>query len=269
MNYFQYNEGKGIVPPDHFRISASQVSRFFDDTSAWYREFLLGESGFLGSTSSELGTVIHAAAAMYHNTKSIDYQQILTHIHTLNNPEVDKQVLMDQHSPMINALINDYLSTARHSESESFLYRELLPRIGVGGSCDAYDAHTGTIIDYKTTSQKTPIKSFPRAYWFQLMTYAYLYSQQGKSANYLKLVYVTRNETNRISEITGKPMKDYPSTVYTITHEITPSDLELISSCLQLIAESVQLWQEKPQYRHLLAQDLRLKQPAGPILFKD
>lgn len=269
MNYFQYNDGKGVVSPDHFRISASQLSRFFDDTANWYREFLLNEGPvFTGSTASELGTIVHAAAAMYHDTKTIDYQQILTHIHTINNPDVEKSVLLDQYEPMINTLIS-YIKNIRITKSEEFLYQELLPRIGVGGSCDAYDSHTGTIYDFKTTSQKSPITSFSRAYWFQLMTYAYLYKQQGKPANYLKLIYVTRNEVNRISEVTGKPMKDYPSQVYTVTHEIKPADFELIESCLKLIAESVALWQSKPEYHHLLAQDYRLKQPAGPRLFKD
>lgn len=267
MNFFAYNNGDAITN-GAFRISASQLSRFFDSTSQWYREFLLGESGFEGSTATELGNCIHAAAAMYHTLKSVDYPQIYSYINSLTSPDIDTALIREQVNPMISALIH-YLQSIRITASEEFLYKEILPGIGVGGSCDAYDSHTGTIIDFKTTSQKTQITTFSRAYWFQLMTYAWLYKQQGKQVNYLRLVYVTRNETGRISDTTGKPLKDYPSQVYTITEPVTEESLQLIESCIQLIAESVQCWQQHPELRHLLAQDMRLKELPKPKLFKD
>ena len=70
-----------------------------------------------------------------------------------------------------------------------------------------------------------------------------------------------------MSEKTGKPLKDYPSEVSVVTEEVTQDNLDLIGSCLQLVAESVQTWHDKPELRHLLAQDLRLKPKPKPITF--
>ena len=267
MNFFQYNNGESITN-GAFRISASQLSRFFDDTSNWYREFLLGEGGFLGSTATELGNCIHAAAAMHHTLKSIDHQQIHAYIDSLTSPDIDINLIRDQLDPMLGAFL-PFLRSTRVTASEQFLYKEILPGIGVGGSCDAFDSHTGTIFDYKTTSQKTQITSFSRAYWFQLMTYAWLYKQLGHQVNYIKLVYITRNETGRFSEKTGKPLQDYPSQVYTVQEPVTQANLDLIESCIKLIAEYVQCWQQHPELRHILAQDYRLKELPKPKLFKD
>ena len=269
MNPFIYNNGAGIVPPDAFRISASQISRFLDQTSAWYREFLLGELGFLGSTASELGNCVHAAAAMQITDNAINYDLIYDYINSITNPEVDKSILNEQCAPMISALYDQFLSTTRLTESETFLWHQTAPGVGVGGSTDAYFLHTGTIYDFKTTSAKSPPTSIPRAYWFQLMTYAYLYKQAGKPANYIEIVYVTRNETNRVSEVTGKPMKDYPSTVFRLREQVTTDNLLLIENVIKLITDSVIAWKAQPELRYLLAQDYRLKTAPPPILFKD
>jgi hypothetical protein len=52
-----------------------------------------------------------------------------------------------------------------------------------------------------------------------------------------------------------------------VREEVTQENLELIGSCLKLIAESVQTWNTNPELRHLLAQDMRLKPKAPPRLF--
>lgn len=258
-DYFSYNVGTDIVKPTDFRISASQISRFFDSTSQWYREFLLGEDGFSGSTASELGKCVHAAAAMQIDTGTVNYDAIYKYVTSIKNENVDKYIVHEQYQQMIPTIV-DYIQNTRFTESESFLWQEILPGIGVGGSCDAYDSHLGIVTDFKSTSAKSPPKSFSRAYWFQLMVYAYLYKKQGKPVNYIKLVYVTRAEVNRVSEKTGKPLKDYPSVIYTLQEEVTQENLNLIESCIHLIAESVQTWQQHPELRYLLAQDYRLKQ---------
>jgi hypothetical protein len=269
-DYFEYQDKVEGMPENAFRISASQLSRFFDETSKWYHEMLLGEEGFAGSTASELGNVVHAAAAMYAETKDVDREALSRYILSLaGKQDVETDVIREQYTPMIEALINQYLSRNVPTHCEEFIWNEVLPGIVVGGSCDAYDATTGTIIDYKTTSSKTPPKSFYRPYWFQLMTYAWVYKQMGRPVNKLKLVYVTRNETGRISEVTGKPMKDYPSSVYTLEHKVTSEDLDIINGCIQVIAHSVQAWNEQPELRHLLAQDWRLFEKPKPKLFKD
>ena len=75
-DYFTYNPGN--LPEGSFKISPSQLSKFFDTTAQWWREHYLNEAPeFTHSTASELGTCVHAAAAMYFDTKTVDKQAIL------------------------------------------------------------------------------------------------------------------------------------------------------------------------------------------------
>lgn len=275
-DYFAYNNGEEITN-NAFRISASQVSKFFDSTSQWYREHLMGEEGFTGNTSSELGNCVHAAADMFINTEDIDHAQIHKYIDTLG-PDVDKAHIKMQYPQMVAALL-PFIKRHVPAEAEKFVFHELLPGIVAGGSIDALQGRVVkvkdeftypdlvTIMDWKTTSAKTAPTKFARNYWFQQMVYAWVLKQKGIDVRWIKLVYINQAEVGRISEKTGKPLKDYPSVVSVVTEEVTEENLELIGSCLQLIAESVQTWKDKPDLRYLLAQDLRLK-ISKPVLFK-
>ena len=81
----------------------------------------------------------------------------------------------------------------------------------------------------------------------------------GYQIDYLTLVYVTRANTGRVSEKTGKPLQDYPSECHLLTESVTPESQTIIEGLVHLIAESVQLFQSNPEYRHLLMQDYRYK----------
>lgn len=263
-DYFTYNEGKEIVKDD-FRISASSFSKYFDKTSEWYRQFLLGETFFTGNTASHLGTAVHAGIEMYIKEGAVLWDEIKNYIISIEDPEVDKNHILTQYEPMINCALS-FVEDNKPKLSEIFVYQPILPGIGVGGSIDA--VRGDTIYDWKTTSAKTPPTKFSRPYWFQLMIYAWLLNKQGKHIRFLKLVYITENEVNRISEKTGKPLKDYPSQWSTVVHEVTQEDLDLIESCINLVAESVQMFKAKPELRHIIAQDMRLKSKPAPITFK-
>ena len=128
-NYFEYNDGSDIIPSNAFRISPSQLSKFFDSTPQWWRENLLGEAGFEGSTASELGSCVHAAAEMYFDTKSVDKAAILEYIDSITNPEVDKQTIREQIKPMIDTLINRFLAQNLGTHAEMFVYTRILPSI--------------------------------------------------------------------------------------------------------------------------------------------
>ena len=269
-NYFQYNSGKGVIPEDAIRISASQISKFFDSTSMWYRAALLQEQEVTTNrTPIELGNCVHAAAAMYHDSKSVDYTAISSYIASITNADVDKDYIRTQIQYMIPTIIDDYCSSNRHTHSEHFISYEVLPGIYAGGSMDAYDERLGLIVDYKTTSSKSVPTSFSRAYYFQLMTYAWVLRKTNRPITQLRLVYNTTYIDGGISEKTGKPLKSYPSDVTILNHLITEEDFALIDGCIKLIAESVQCWQQHPELRHILAQDYRLKELPKPKLFKD
>ena len=262
-SYFEYNNGDDVTK-GAFRISASQVSKFFDETSNWYRQQLMGEKGFEGSTASHLGTTVHAGIEMFVDNGEPDWAALEKHVLSIEDPQIDKSVILDQYPHMINAVL-PFVEANMPTEVEKFIFHEILPGIGVGGSIDALRGDT--IIDWKTTSAKSPPKSFSRNYWFQQMVYAWVLRQQGIHIRFLKLVFITRSETGRVSEKTGKPLKDYPSTYSVVTEEVTEDKLDLIGSCLRLIADSVDKWNKEPDLRYLLAQDMRLKTKPKPILF--
>ena len=259
------------MPKNHFRISASKVSDFFSKTSQWYREHLLGEDGFTGNTASELGNCVHAAAAMHTELGCVSYKTVETYIDSLNPTAFDTELIRAQYPLMVDNLL-PFMENNPTAEAEKFIYHEILPGIGTGGSIDALCGdhvvsadgtitYIGevTIRDWKTSSALSPPNKFSRNYWFQQMVYAWVLKQLGITVSKIQLVYITRSVTGRISEKTGKPLKDYPSQISAVTEEVTAESLALIGSCLQLIAESVQAWNTKPELHHLLSQDLRLK----------
>ena len=269
-DYFSYTANDGSIPDDAFRISPSQLSKFLDSTTSWYREQLLGETGFEGSTASELGNVIHASAHMYHETKTVDKKALLDYINSIKNPEVDKTTILNQMKPMAETLINDFVAVTPATHAEEFVSTQILPGVYAAGSIDRYNQNTGDIYDYKTMGSldtaRVPTK-FPRAYYFQQLAYAYILRDNGRPANTCSLVYISRNNTNRISEKTGKLLKDYPSTLNIVKHIITDEDMEIIGNVLKLVAHSVKLWKENPEVRYALAQDYRLYVPPKPELF--
>jgi hypothetical protein len=275
--YFDYNDGADITN-NAFRISASQVSKFFDRTSEWYRENLAGETGFTGNTATELGNCVHAAAHMYIDTGEVDFKQIEEYIKTLAGSDIDTDHIRTQYPYMVAVLL-PFIDSHMPTEAEKFVFHELSPGIVAGGSIDAIQGHVAnsnddetvvytedavTLMDWKTTSAKTAPTKFSRNYWFQQMVYAWVLKQQGVNVRWIKLVYITQSEVGRVSEKTGKALKDYPATVSVVTEEVTDDNLELIGSCLKLVAESVETWYKKPELRHLLAQDMRLKTHARP-----
>lgn len=266
-NYFAYDNGEGVIPHDSFRISASQLSRFFTETHTWYREFLLNEEGFEGSTASHLGTIIHAIAASFIDGNYMGMDTVNKYVNGIENEGIDKKEILEQVKPMSEALINQYLRYNKPTHSEEFIYREILPGIIVGGSCDAYNEAYARVEDFKTTSQHIP-KKFSKAYYMQLMTYAWIYREMGRPVESLRLIFVNRNITGRISEKTGRPLKDYPSTVHTTDHLITEEDFQIIENSIKLIADSVKMWKDRPELRYLLAQDYRLVEPRKATIFK-
>ena len=277
------------IPDDAIRINASGISRFFSHTTQWYREKMLGESGFTGNSASVNGTLVHYIAEQFARNNTItqdDKDEIAKYIlkHTNSeykdyNPDIDINYIEDNYKIMAETLVNDYLLENPPSRVEDFVAMEILPNIYVGGSIDNLTGGSITscedgkitveanpqaamICDYKTTSMRPGNlkgKSISWSHKLQLLTYAWILTQQGQPVDRIRIIYITSNDVNRISEKTGKPLQAYPSTIVTLTEQITESDLEMVGDIIHLIAESVQLWKTKPELHHILAQDMRLK----------
>lgn len=149
-------------------------------------------------------------------------------------------------------------------------YEKLL-NLNLQHSCCRKKVKSGIITDFKSMGSLDRVrlpKKFPRNYWFQQMVYAWILTKQNKPVDYIRLAYVTRNNTSRVND-KGKPLKDYPSQVHVLIEPVTPETLNIIDGAINVIADSIKLWNEQPELRYILAQDYRLKQKPKPLLFKD
>ena len=263
-----YNNGIGIVKEGDFRISASGISRFFSNTNAWWRENMMGETGFISSTASVLGTCVHYVAEVFAKTGTFTDQNkqevedyIVAHTnpaYTDYNEEVDGDIIRTQYKIMAQNIVNEYLINNIPTQVELFVTEEILPGIFVGGSIDAIT--NDIVCDYKTTSMTKLPETIKFEYRLQLLTYAWIMRKQGTTINRIRIIYVSRDKPGAISEKTGRQLKSYPSEVKVITENVTEEDFEYIQGIINMISHSVQRWNEVPEDRYLLAQDWRLKE---------
>lgn len=271
-----YDNGSGVLPEGSFRISASQFNSFMSYPHSWYREQVLGESGFMGNTASVLGTCVHYVAEMVGKGSHPDVDQIeqyITNCSTLDevdtngnylpNTDVDAQVVRDQYEAMATVLINEYLLHNMPSQVEPFVMHELQPGYFPSGSIDCI-YNDDCIVDYKTYNSATKPKTIPRNYRYQLLIYAYICRKMGMNISRIRLVYVNRAIDGRyISEKTGKQCgKVTPPGVTVLTESIESEDMDFIESLLNLCAESVDKAKDYPELAYLIFRDYRLKEQS-------
>ena len=253
-----------LIPEGNFRISPSMVAKFTDKKWEWYQSQVLGNHTFSGNTSTVLGTCVHRCAEVCAKFKTNEERAVLrieipAYITSFkDNPEVDINYCLEQWKPMGQVLI-DYLTLYGMPErSEDKIACKIMDGVYVGGTADAVLGDT--IIDFKTTSNLTINDTYiPNNYKIQLLTYAYIYRKNGIDINNMRIVWITNNVVGRISEKTGKPMKDYPARVIPVTQIITNEDMEFIENYLKLIAETYLKGKECPELVYLLYGDYRLK----------
>lgn len=256
MSIKDYYDGLDLLEKDNgskdfVKISPSQAATFFSSTRQWYGETLLNEPGFEGSDSTILGTIVHYFAELASKKeKPENPAQLVKEFLDEQKPE-DKEEIELLWKDMANTLITGCITgTPKPLATELFMYHKLLPGIYVAGTTDAIiNLGNGTVSirDYKTASTKP--SGIPYHYKLQAHIYAFLATQAGHKVSQIELQYVTR------------PTKTLPCRHFTFTEPFTDEDLATITDKLKLIAESIKFWQEYPQFRYLLAQDYRLKQP--------
>jgi len=258
---FDYYDGSDVLPKGVFRISPSQFSKFMDSPHLWYREQILGEEGFTGSTSSVLGTIVHACAEAYANGSdgSTWSKEIEDYLKTIpfSEVDIDKDEIRKQYKGMALALINGYLKDNKPDSTEEFIFHNVIPGYVAAGTCDARKGDM--VVDYKTYNSKSKPRAIPMYYKYQLLIYAWIYTKKNIPINRVRLVYVNRNIDGGVSEKTGKPLKSYPPEVTVLTETITKEDIDFIESVLKLLAETVAKSKEDPSLTYLLFRDYRLK----------
>ena len=300
LNKLDYNyikPGQPIPSKGGFRIQASAISRFFDQTNQFYREKLLGETpAFLTSTSAVCGSCIHWAAESYiKNNLQLpqeDKDEMYAYIDEQANkfPDlVDPNQCREIMTPMWRSL-REHLQANPGGLAEPFVEIEVLPGITVGGSIDLIQVPGDQTIytdleqlrgksiyikDYKTTSTKyASDKSITQSamsknYEWQLLVHAYVL-KKAYNINTLAIqdIFITREYEGEISEKTGKRGKAYPSMVVPITKPVTQESLDFIESIINIVAHSVQSFVLNPgPQRGLLSQDARLLTHTAQLPF--
>ena len=288
-NRLDYYDGKNLMNEGDIRISASSIARYITDTNKFWRELMLGESGFEGSTASVLGTLVHNFAEEYVATGTVNGIEMEDYIdqECSKNPEIDGNIIRDQYPIMGTKLINDYVRHNMPSFIEEFMIEELIPATSAHGSIYVGGSNDGIIVpgvsyiegaessdlpgtynqcvitDYKTSSATSLPDTIPYAYRLQLLTYAYLYSKRGIHSDRIRIIYVTRNNVGRVGKFNEKTkkygvVKQYPTEIKVLTESITEQDYEYIEGLINVIARSIRLWQTDESMRSIIAQDSRL-----------
>ena len=268
---FEYYDGMDQLPEGAFKISPSGVEKFFSEKTTWYRENLLGEDKkFTGSTSTILGTCVHAAAEVVANAimegKPHDSQgledAVIAYTESLrDNPDYDIDFVQTMWKPMAEPLIRDYVLEANTIATEDYISYELLPGVWVGGTYDAITSTAPndnlhkpvgqlTVRDYKTAKSKP--STFSYAYKLQAYTYAYILHQKGIKISNVELCF------------TVQPTKTLPVRTFNFIEPFDNQAYTFIESLLKLIAESVQCFKDWPDMQYLLACDYRLKKNDIP-----
>ena len=285
MTKLDYIPGTSIIPPDATGISPSRLHEFFSKPHQWYRTEVLGEDGFTGSTASVLGTIVHFVAESFTKEQKVDKTEIWRYIYdeTSNgkrekqlakllttteeqveeflianstNPEINAEQILFQYKNMGNDLIQHLRTQGLPERSEQLVKAEILPGYYVCGSADA--VRGTTLVDYKTTSDKSLKDTIPYNYKLQLLCYAYMYRKMGVHIDTISITWIRKFIDGGTSLKTGKPLKSYPVETKSIFQTITNEDIQFIEDLLKLVAESLEASKLYPHLRHIIWKDYRL-----------
>jgi hypothetical protein len=257
---FEYNDIK-IPNGGIYKISPSSLNKFFECSLSWYNENVLGQNIFEGNTASILGTVVHACLEAHYNGeypgKEAANKEIseFLDVKYADRIDIDKEAILKYWNEMFMATIayiDDSDGMLLPKETETSLTYDLGDGVYVAGSADAIN--DDRIIDYKTVATIRNQNDL-KQYRLQLMTYAYIAIKNGYKINKITVIYTTVPKRDRISEKTGKPMKDYPSIVEAVEEVITEDKLNWIEKQLMILKDVYLLGEKEPEMRRLLYRD--------------
>jgi hypothetical protein len=264
-NPLEYDHDTSYLPDDCvLKISPSKFSKFVSRKHQWYREVVMKENGFAGSTSSVIGTIVHYIAECVALKKDIDKTAIYEYIESSKSigEEYCAETVLANFEQMATMLVREYVLP----NMDNYLEVETVHTAGLGygvyasGKLDVLEGRKDDccVVDYKTYNSKTKPKVIPADYRYQLLVYAAILKVNGYNPTRIKLVYVSRNIDGGLSEKTGKPLKSYPPEVTVLTECITEEDIDFIKSLLNLCTDSVLAGQEYPELLHVIWNDPRL-----------
>lgn len=264
-NPLEYDHSTDYLPDDCvLKISPSKFSTFITKKHQWYREVILEEGGFKGSTSSVIGTIVHYIAECVATRKDIDKAAIYEYVESNKHLEdYCADTVLGSFEAMASVLVNDYVlpNMDNYLEVEYRASASIGEGIYASGSLDVLEGTKDDccIVDYKTYNSKTKPKVIPANYKYQLLVYAFILKANGYNPSRIKLVYVNRHIDGGVSEKTGKPLKSYYPEVTVLVESITDEDLDFIGSVLELCKDSLIAGEEHPELLHVIWNDQRLK----------
>lgn len=238
-------------------VSASSIDTFFKDTREFFN-IIEGNPTFKGNDSTVLGTFVHYIASQTIMNKPINKEEMFNYM-VENSEYITDENLLDKAFEISEILIP-------YIKSSIYNYKYCEDRFSYKISdnfmlCGTADLVVGDeLIDFKTTKDQKKIYTFPEHYISQLSTYLYLLKNNNIEINRFSLIWITIPNTNRISEKTGKRLKEYPTQINKISMEVNNQILENIEKKINLIRDSIELSISNPEYKHIIFKDYDLKE---------
>jgi len=259
---FTYNDIE--IPKEYMGISPSGINKFFKYPKLWYLEAFKGEKDFIGNTATVLGTIVHQTIESYikgeldSNTDAFK-EKVKNYVYEQKEVITDLDVdhILRSYEDMAAIAVNDFCSTTKFDAIELGMKLDLGDNVILKGTTDAISGDC--IIDWKTIGTFTAPKEIPWAYKIQGMAYAKMAIANGYDITRLMFGFITTPAIGRISEKTGKPMKDYYATFTPLYHQITKDDWKELDDTLQLMKDSINLVKEKPELAYIVFKSMELK----------
>lgn len=253
-----YKHKEVPVPTGCIKLSPSQLAKFFNYPSVWFRENILNEpSEFIGNESSLIGTSCHylyeqvankakIVSRNFINTHLLDY---ITNIVPDLQYKVDYSTIISKYPDIFTVVYEEYLKHNIPTYAELSVCQPVkgYDNIYIAGTADA--VLDETLIDYKTVSTKpTDTAPIPFEYKTQLMAYVYALKHQYNI------------EINRIRIVYGvHATKTIGPRCIVKTEELSKQDFDDFNDMLELICGSIQLAKKDNSLIPYLFKSMNLK----------
>ena len=260
-----YRDKTKDIPEDKYLFSVTSMLNFDNNKSEFFNRVLLNNPTNTISKNTILGTIIHHLIETVLTNKTTSLDEINNYIDSFSSEllyeDLDwvKQKFLEMKDYVVSYYDNRFV---KPDKVEYNIIQQVSENVFIGGTLDCLEAD-GELKDFKTTTQLSQIQTISPNYKLQLHTYAYLLRLQGINVNTLTIEYIRVPETNRVSEITGKPLKDYPCQIYAISELIDEELIENIKNKIQIISEQIEFILKNPNTLWLFAQDVNLKEYNG------
>ena len=253
-----YDDKRKQIGDDDYLFSVTQMNEFINNPNNFFRKVILKEDIPFANNYTTLGTLCHYAISQAHMGDGIHDFEVNEYLDSLSEFNIDYAWVLEKFKQMQDTIIPfaRNISIAEPDEFEKAHLLKLDEHIYLGGTLDC--RYGNVIIDYKTTSDKyiSDEKELPEKYINQLYTYAYMLHQEGIAVDKVAIMYMTVPELGRISEKTGKYMKDYPCRCFVVEQYLRQEKMDEIIKQIELIKETIKLILNNRKLLPYFARDL-------------